>query len=45
MSTTDPRELIDHSRMTTAQLFVVVMTVLLNAMDGFDILSIAFASP
>jgi benzoate transport len=31
--------------MTTAQLVVVVITVLLNAMDGFDILSIAFASP
>lgn len=31
--------------MTTAQVIVVVMTVLLNAMDGFDVLSIAFASP
>ena len=31
--------------MTTAQIIVVVMTVLLNAMDGFDVLSIAFASP
>lgn len=45
MSTTDPREVIDHSPMTAAQVTVVVMTVLLNAMDGFDILSIAFASP
>jgi len=31
--------------MTSAQVAVVVITVLLNAMDGFDILSIAFASP
>ena len=31
--------------MTTAQIIVVVLTVLLNAMDGFDVLSIAFASP
>jgi benzoate transport len=31
--------------MTTAQFVVVVITVLLNAMDGFDVLSIAFASP
>ena len=31
--------------MTTAQVVVVVITVLLNAMDGFDILSIAFAGP
>ena len=30
--------------MTTAQIIVVALTVLLNAMDGFDILSIAFAS-
>lgn len=31
--------------MTTAQIVVVTLTVLLNAMDGFDVLSIAFASP
>jgi benzoate transport len=30
--------------MTSAQVIVVALTVLLNAMDGFDILSIAFAS-
>src|SRR5262245_41272562 len=44
MAATDPRELIDKSEMTMAQIFVVAITVLLNAMDGFDILSIAFAS-
>jgi benzoate transport len=44
MTATDPREVIDKSPMTTAQVIVVVITVLLNAMDGFDILSIAFAS-
>jgi MFS family permease len=31
--------------MTTAQVVVVILTVLMNAMDGFDVLSIAFASP
>jgi hypothetical protein len=31
--------------MTAAQIIVVGMTVLLNGMDGFDVLSIAFASP
>lgn len=41
----DPREIIDQSKMTTAQMIVVALTVLLNAMDGFDVLSIAFASP
>ena len=44
MTATDPREAIDRSAMTTAQVIVVGITVLLNAMDGFDILSIAFAS-
>src|SRR6185503_9413552 len=45
MTATDPREVIDQSAMTTAQVIVVMLTVLLNAMDGFDVLSIAFASP
>ncbi|MEP7355087.1 MAG: MFS transporter [Acidobacteriota bacterium] len=45
MTAKDPREIIDRSAMTTAQFFVVILTVLLNAMDGFDILSISFASP
>ena len=31
--------------MTKAQVVVVILTVLMNAMDGFDVLSIAFASP
>src|SRR6185436_18078861 len=44
MTATDPREVIDKSPMTYAQVIVVAITVLLNAMDGFDILSIAFAS-
>lgn len=44
MTATDPREVIDKSDMTIAQVIVVAITVLLNAMDGFDILSIAFAS-
>src|SRR3954465_8721922 len=44
MIATDPREVIDRSPMTNAQVIVVAPTVMLNAMDGFDILSIAFAS-
>ncbi len=44
MTATDPREIIDKSDMTMAQVIIVIITVLLNAMDGFDILSIAFAS-
>src|SRR3954453_2721515 len=45
MDARDPREVVDRSAMTVAQIVVVAITVLLNAMDGFDILSIAFASP
>jgi benzoate transport len=45
LSTNDPRDIIDQSAMTRAQVIVVILTVLMNAMDGFDVLSIAFASP
>ncbi len=45
MSTaTDPREIIDKGEMTTAMIIVVAITVFLNAMDGFDVLAISFAS-
>src|SRR3954463_14430083 len=44
MTVTDPREIVDRSPMTYAQVIVVERPVLLNPMDGFDILSIAFAS-
>ena len=40
----DPRSIIDQYPMTIGQVIVVAITVMLNAMDGFDILSIAFAS-
>jgi len=42
---TDPREIIDRSAMTRLQAIVIAITVGLNALDGFDILSISFASP
>lgn len=41
----DPREILNQSDMTRAQLIVIVMTVALNALDGFDVLAITFASP
>lgn len=43
--TTDPRELVSNSRMSALQIVAVALTVGLNALDGFDVLSIAFASP
>jgi benzoate transport len=45
VTTNDPRDIIDRSAMTTAQFIVVALTVFMNGMDGFDVLSIAFASP
>jgi benzoate transport len=42
---TDPREILNKSAMTSAQYMVVAMTIALNALDGFDVLAISFASP
>src|SRR5450631_2229026 len=41
----DPREVIAESPMSAIQIAVVVITIGLNALDGFDVLSISFASP
>lgn len=41
----DPRQIISQSRMSVLQVFAVAITIGLNALDGFDILSISFASP
>ena len=41
----DPRDIISKSPMSVMQIIVVALTVGLNALDGYDVLSIAFASP
>ncbi len=41
----DPRVIIDDGGMNLRQWFVVLLMVLLNALDGFDVLSSAFAAP
>ena len=41
----DPRALIDDTPMGWRQYLVVVIMVALNALDGFDVLSSAFAAP
>src|SRR5277367_5934289 len=43
--TLDPREAIANKPMGGIQIAVVAITVGLNALDGFDVLSISFASP
>jgi benzoate transport len=39
------KSIIDHGAMNLGQWLAVLVTVGLNAMDGFDVLSISFASP
>jgi len=41
----DPRTVIEDNPMSTRQWIVVVLMIMLNALDGFDVLSSAFASP
>lgn len=45
MRDTDPRDVIANSPMSALQIAVVGITIGLNALDGFDVLSISFASP
>lgn len=40
-----PKSIIEHGKMHPRQWIAVVITVFLNALDGFDILSSAFAGP
>ncbi|HKE43654.1 MAG TPA: MFS transporter [Steroidobacteraceae bacterium] len=42
---TDPRDTISNSPLSWLQIIAVAITVGLNALDGFDVLSISFASP
>jgi MFS transporter, AAHS family, vanillate permease len=42
---TDPREIISKSPMTAMQVIIIALTVGLNGLDGFDVLSISYASP
>ena len=45
MSTDDPRATISAAPMSALQILAVAITIGLNALDGFDLLSSAFASP
>lgn len=41
----DPRAIVDESPMSRLQIAAIAITVGLNALDGFDVLSISFAAP
>ena len=45
MSNNDPRSLLATSPMSGLQILVCTITVFLNALDGFDLLAISFATP
>jgi MFS family permease len=45
LTVSDQRQIIDESGMSVRQWTVVIIMVLLNALDGFDVLSSAFAAP
>jgi MFS family permease len=45
MSIQDPRRLLAISPMSGLQILVCTITVFLNALDGFDLLAISFATP
>lgn len=45
MSQNDPRSLLALSPMSQLQIIVCTITVFLNALDGFDLLAISFATP
>ncbi|NIJ16219.1 MFS transporter [Sphingobium vermicomposti] len=42
---TDIRRLLDESSMGRLQITAIILCILLNALDGFDVLAISFASP
>jgi benzoate transport len=45
MAGADPRQIIADTPMSARQWIVVALMVMLNALDGFDVLSSAFAAP
>jgi benzoate transport len=45
MTGKDPKSIIDDGAMSVGQWVAVLVTMGLNALDGFDVLSISFASP
>lgn len=45
MAATDPRRIVDEQPMSARQWIVVILMIFLNALDGFDVLSSAFAAP
>ena len=45
VASSDPRDIINSSPMSRAQIIAVAITTALSALDGYDVLSVAFAAP
>lgn len=45
VTTVDPRDLLNAAPMRARQVLAIAVCVALNALDGFDVLAISFASP
>ena len=45
VNATDPRDTLASAPMSALQIIAVGLTIALNALDGFDVLAISFASP
>ena len=41
----DPRAIIGKGKMGSFQIFAIILTVCLNGLDGFDVVSISFSAP
>jgi benzoate transport len=44
-SSADPRDILKTAPMSPLQIAIVAITIALNALDGFDVMSISYASP
>ena len=44
-SSADPRDVLRTAPMSVLQIVIVGITIALNALDGFDVTSISYASP
>jgi benzoate transport len=45
MNAADPRDVLRNSAMSRLQVLIVGLTIALNALDGFDVTAISYASP
>lgn len=45
MQADNPRDIVAHAPLSRPQIVAILLAILLNALDGYDVLSISFAAP